>query len=218
MTSPYIPYARAPQPQLPIIRPRSRAWLALAIILTITLILSTTPISSPPQNNLDCDIGFTFVYEKQEQANTIMAQQLQPNWPAQSRAYNDTILTITNSSCADPYVLWDKGTYYMTFTCGGHIEIWSSDSLFDFESKCKKNVIWRPPPDTPYSADLWAPELHAIHGKWYVYVRVPDVRTECEAYADFVHHHLVRRRRPKTWQQEPPHVRSRRPFRRRRPA
>ena len=65
-----------------------------------------------------------------------MAQQLQPAWPAQRPAYNDTILTITHSSCADPYVLWNKGTYYMTFTCGGHIEIWSADSLFDFEKKC----------------------------------------------------------------------------------
>ena len=27
--------------------------------------------------------------------------------------YNDSILTITEKSCADPYVLWDKGTYYM---------------------------------------------------------------------------------------------------------
>ncbi|KAJ4363919.1 hypothetical protein N0V83_009372 [Neocucurbitaria cava] len=83
--------------------------------------------------------------------------------------YNDSILTITQSSCADPYVLWDKGTYYMTFTCGGHIEVWSADSLFDFEKRCKKEVIWRPPPDQPYSADLWAPELHSIHGRWYVY-------------------------------------------------
>ncbi|RYN43274.1 hypothetical protein AA0112_g733 [Alternaria arborescens] len=103
-----------------------------------------------------------------------MAQQLQPTWPQQRPAYNDTILTITHSSCADPYVLWDKGTYYMTFTCGGHIEIWSADSLFDFEKKCKKNVIWRPPPDQPYSADLWAPELHSIHGRWYVYFAADD--------------------------------------------
>lgn len=29
--------------------------------------------------------------------------------------YNDHILTITSQSCADPYVLWDKGTYYMVF-------------------------------------------------------------------------------------------------------
>lgn len=27
--------------------------------------------------------------------------------------YNDHILTITERSCADPYVIWDKGVYYM---------------------------------------------------------------------------------------------------------
>ncbi|OAL45916.1 Arabinanase/levansucrase/invertase [Pyrenochaeta sp. DS3sAY3a] len=83
--------------------------------------------------------------------------------------YSDTILTITDQSCADPYVLWNKGTFYMTFTCGGHIEVWAADSLFDFESRCKRTVIWRPPPDQPYSSDLWAPEIHCLEGKWYVY-------------------------------------------------
>ncbi|KAF2013888.1 glycoside hydrolase family 43 protein [Aaosphaeria arxii CBS 175.79] len=86
------------------------------------------------------------------------------------RAYNNHILNITDRSCADPYVLFHNGTYYMTFTADGNrVEVWSGESLFDFESKCTKTVIWRPPPDTEYTADVWAPEIHAIHGKWYVY-------------------------------------------------
>ncbi|KAF2124525.1 glycoside hydrolase family 43 protein [Dothidotthia symphoricarpi CBS 119687] len=84
-------------------------------------------------------------------------------------SYIDTILSITSSSCPDPYVLLDKGTYYMTFTSGGHVELWSADSLFEFEKRCTKSVIWRPPPDTDCSSAVWAPELHAIHGRWYVY-------------------------------------------------
>ncbi|KAF2247662.1 glycoside hydrolase family 43 protein, partial [Trematosphaeria pertusa] len=88
--------------------------------------------------------------------------------------YNDHILTITERSCADPYVLWDKGTYYMTFTCGDRIEIWSADSLFDFEKRCRKDVIWRPPPNTPYSGDLWAPEIHSLYGRWYLYFAADD--------------------------------------------
>ncbi|KAL6161853.1 hypothetical protein ACJQWK_08631 [Exserohilum turcicum] len=103
-----------------------------------------------------------------------MAQQMQPVFHEQRPPYNDSILTITKRSCADPYVLWDKGTYYMTFTCGGHVEIWSADSLFDFEERSKKTVIWRPPPNQPYSADIWAPELHAIQGRWYVYFAADD--------------------------------------------
>jgi hypothetical protein len=42
---------------------------------------------------------------QQQQANQQMHMQQPP--------YNDSILTITEKSCADPYVLFDKGTYYM---------------------------------------------------------------------------------------------------------
>ncbi|KAF2731929.1 Arabinanase/levansucrase/invertase [Polyplosphaeria fusca] len=88
--------------------------------------------------------------------------------------YNDHILTITEKSCADPYVVWDNGVYYMTFTTGGGVDIWSSDSLFDFEKRCRKDVIWTPPPNTPYSGDIWAPEIHIIQGQWWAYFAADD--------------------------------------------
>jgi hypothetical protein len=40
-------------------------------------------------------------------------QQMHQQMHMQMPPYNDSILTITEKSCADPYVLWDKGTYYM---------------------------------------------------------------------------------------------------------
>jgi hypothetical protein len=40
-------------------------------------------------------------------------QQANPQMHMQQPPYNDSILTITEKSCADPYVLFDKGTYYM---------------------------------------------------------------------------------------------------------
>lgn len=43
-------------------------------------------------------------------------QQMQSQMHLQRPPYNDSILTITEKSCADPYVLWDKGTYYMVST------------------------------------------------------------------------------------------------------
>ncbi|KAF2186642.1 glycoside hydrolase family 43 protein [Zopfia rhizophila CBS 207.26] len=88
--------------------------------------------------------------------------------------YNDRILTITDATTPDPYVIWDNGVYYMTFTAGDRVEIWSADSLFDFERRAQKHVIWRPPPNTPYSGDLWAPELHSLQGRWYVYFAADD--------------------------------------------
>ncbi|KAF2263046.1 Arabinanase/levansucrase/invertase [Lojkania enalia] len=62
----------------------------------------------------------------------------------------------------------------MTFTAGDRVEIWSADSLFDFEKRCRKDVIWRPTPNTPYSGDIWAPELHSLHGQWYIYFAADD--------------------------------------------
>ena len=73
-----------------------------------------------------------------------------------------------------------------TFTTGCSIEIWSADSLFDFEKRCKKDVVWRPPPDTPYSGDLWAPELHSIHGRWYVYFAADDPKHGNKSHRMFV--------------------------------
>ncbi|KAF2653480.1 glycoside hydrolase family 43 protein [Lophiostoma macrostomum CBS 122681] len=90
------------------------------------------------------------------------------------RGYNDTILSITQSTTPDPYVIFVNGVYYMTWTAGNRIEIWSADSLFNFESRCRKDSIWHPPPNQPYSGDLWAPELHSLNGTWYIYFAADD--------------------------------------------
>jgi GH43 family beta-xylosidase len=38
----------------------------------------------------------------------------------------------------------------------------------------EKKVVWVPPPTGPYSKDIWAPELHIIDGKWYLYFAADD--------------------------------------------
>jgi len=35
-------------------------------------------------------------------------------------------------------------------------------------------MVWEPEPDRPYSEELWAPELHFLAGKWYIYVAADD--------------------------------------------
>ncbi|KAF2748383.1 glycoside hydrolase family 43 protein [Sporormia fimetaria CBS 119925] len=94
------------------------------------------------------------------------------------RPYNDVVLSITASTTPDPYVVLHEGTYYMTFTTGSNITIWSSDSLLSLEPRSLKTTIWTPPPNTPYSGDLWAPELHALDGNWYIYFAADDPRTQ----------------------------------------
>jgi len=84
--------------------------------------------------------------------------------------YNNACLTITNVTTPDPFVTLAHGKYYLTFTAGDRVEIWSSPDLLSFGQTSTKHVVWRPPPGTEYSGDLWAPELHEINGRWYIYV------------------------------------------------
>jgi GH43 family beta-xylosidase len=79
--------------------------------------------------------------------------------------------TFTNPllpSGPDPWVIYDHGFYYYTNTTGTNITLWKTRDITDLQHADKK-VIWTPPPQQPYSYQLWAPELHELNGKWYVY-------------------------------------------------
>ncbi|KAF2091643.1 glycoside hydrolase family 43 protein, partial [Saccharata proteae CBS 121410] len=69
----------------------------------------------------------------------------------------------------DPFVTFAHGKFYLTYTAGDRVEVWCSNSVLDFHN-ASKHTIWRPPPGTHYSGGIWAPELHALNGRWYVYV------------------------------------------------
>ncbi|KAK8061562.1 glycoside hydrolase family 43 protein [Apiospora phragmitis] len=77
--------------------------------------------------------------------------------------------TLTSVSTPDPFMVYANGNYYLTFTSGNKIEIWASRNLDSFEETARKETVWTPPPGTAHSADLWAPELHALYGRWYIY-------------------------------------------------
>ncbi len=72
---------------------------------------------------------------------------------------------------ADPYVYFhEDGYYYFTASCPEYdrIEIrraWSVKALSDAEPV----VVWRKHATGPMSYHIWAPELHYINGRWYIY-------------------------------------------------
>jgi GH43 family beta-xylosidase len=79
--------------------------------------------------------------------------------------------TFTNPllpSGPDPWVLYDNGFYYYTNTTGNNITLWRTRDITNLRNADKK-VIWIPPPHRAYSYQLWAPELHKVKNKWYVY-------------------------------------------------
>ncbi len=83
----------------------------------------------------------------------------------------ENVATLTNPllpSGADPWSIYKEGYYYYTHTLGNRIDIWKTKNLSDLKSAQRK-TIFIPPPNTLYSKHLWAPEIHFINEKWYVY-------------------------------------------------
>lgn len=85
----------------------------------------------------------------------------------------DEIATFTNPiipNGADPWVLKDDSVYYFCFADDSkgrpHITVSKSNSL---TMPGKRVIIWQAPEGAWNSKNLWAPELHKMGNKWYVY-------------------------------------------------
>lgn len=79
--------------------------------------------------------------------------------------------TFTNpllSSGADPWCIYKNGYYYYTNSTGSNITLWKTKNIADLKT-AEKKVVYMPPSTGPYSRELWAPEIHFLDGKWYVY-------------------------------------------------
>ncbi len=89
----------------------------------------------------------------------------------------DTFTNPLLPSGADPWSIYKDGFYYYTNTLGNRIDIWKTNDLANLK-QAERKTIWTPPINTPYSKEIWAPEIHFIHGKWYVYFAADDGRNE----------------------------------------
>ena len=79
--------------------------------------------------------------------------------------------TFTNPllpSGADPWCTYKDGYYYYTNTTGRNVTIWKTKNIVDLKS-AEKKIVWTPPQTGPYSKEIWAPEIHYLQGKWYIY-------------------------------------------------
>lgn len=81
-------------------------------------------------------------------------------------ASTSTFTNPINTAGADPYVmLHSDGYYYFTRTLGNRLDIWKSRTLTGIDLGERKTV-WEKPSNLE---DIWAPEIHYINGKWYIY-------------------------------------------------
>ena len=72
----------------------------------------------------------------------------------------------------DPWVMQKDGYYYYCYARGG---VWVNRGRTLAEAVQRGGQrVWRPEAGKAYSKEIWAPELHFIDGKWYIYVAADD--------------------------------------------
>lgn len=65
----------------------------------------------------------------------------------------------------DPWVVYDNGFYYVMHTTGSDLRIYKTAKMSQLGTSTYRS-IWSPPTGT---RDVWAPELHRVGGRWYIY-------------------------------------------------
>lgn len=68
----------------------------------------------------------------------------------------------------DPWVIRENDHYYYTHTLGDSLAIWKTRDITDL-ANAQRKIIWTPPASGANAISIWAPEIHRIDGKWYVY-------------------------------------------------
>jgi GH43 family beta-xylosidase len=82
---------------------------------------------------------------------------------------------IVHAEAGDPWVVHEGGAYYFTATLEpeGGLWVWRSPTLTGMDS-ARKVRVWTAPESGPTSSQIWAPELHRVDGRWYLYFTASD--------------------------------------------
>jgi GH43 family beta-xylosidase len=81
------------------------------------------------------------------------------------------VATVTNpilDSGADPWVVRDGNTYLYMNTLGDRLAIRRTSDLSRLR-EAEEVTVWTPPREGPNAISIWAPELHRIDGRWFIY-------------------------------------------------
>ena len=73
----------------------------------------------------------------------------------------------------DPWILRVGHTYYFMATRGDRLTIRKTNDITKVAA-APEVTVWTPPPTGPNSRSIWAPELHQISGKWFIYYTASD--------------------------------------------
>ncbi len=89
--------------------------------------------------------------------------------------------TFTNPllpSGPDPWVAQKDGFYYFMATTGNNVTIRKTAKMSELGSAVSY-IVWTPPANSSNSNNIWAPELHYLDGKWYIYYTAGPSNQSC---------------------------------------
>jgi len=76
----------------------------------------------------------------------------------------------------EPWAIFENGSYYYIQGAEDRIVLWQTSDITDLRN-ARREEVWLP--KEPSNAfHLWAPEIHRINGKWYIYFTADDGNTD----------------------------------------
>ncbi|CAN5651620.1 glycoside hydrolase family 43 protein [soil metagenome] len=87
-----------------------------------------------------------------------------PSTPDTASRFQNPLL----SSGPDPWVIYQDGFYYVMHTTGGDLRLYKTKKM-SLLGQSQTSVVWSPPATGPATRDIWAPELHRVNNRWYIY-------------------------------------------------
>lgn len=81
----------------------------------------------------------------------------------------------------DPWITRHGDTYFYMNTLGNRIAIRKTTDLTRL-AEATETTIWTPPATGPNAQSIWAPELHRIGDKWYVYYTAAESGHDDDAH------------------------------------
>jgi beta-xylosidase len=87
-----------------------------------------------------------------------------PTPPVVKTTFTNPLLSVG----PDPWVYEKDDFYYYMHTTGGDVTLRKTAKMSELGG-APSTIIWRAPSSGNYSSHVWAPELHFLDGKWYVY-------------------------------------------------
>lgn len=91
---------------------------------------------------------------------------------------NDLLNPILPPHSADPWMIFHGGFYYYCESRNCRQIVIRRSRTIAGISQDPGHVVWTPPTRGMNSRNIWAPELHLIDGRWFIYYAADDGRNE----------------------------------------